>query len=320
MADTFGNTYNSGTVSATEGSPTLTFTGTVMTVMAIRGDWVYIPSQHVVVFVDAVVDDTTLTLSADWDLSSIVDQEYMLLKMSWSRYDPAITQAKVREYLAFFEGAQVFYYVEGAEPDAALGIDGQWALKVNSGLWQLWYHTEGAWVLQGSPAGIQPKGAWDIATTYISNDVVTFQSKLWRSLDSANLGNQPDLSPTKWEMMLSNGDRYDITFFDTDRPASGELVAKMMPIGVSFAVGLSDSGAQAEEGATLDAVYSFRKNGVEFATLTFAAGGNGAPQLGVFECLTLTTFGDNDIFTMWAPPIRDATLSGVGGNLVGFRE
>lgn len=319
MADTFGNTYNTGTVSATNGSPTLTFSGTLMTVMAVRGDWIYIPSEHIVVFVDAVVDDTHLTLSADWDLADLVDADYMLLKMSWDRYDPAITQKKIREYLAFFEGAQVFYYVTGAEPDPALGVDGQWALKVNAGLWQLWYHVDGAWALQGSPAGIQPKGDWDNAVTYVSNDVVSWQGKLWRSLDPSNLGNQPDLSPTKWELLLSNGDRYDITFFDTDRPASGELVAKMMPVGVSFAAGLTDSGAQAEEGATLDAVYSFRKNGVEFATLTFAAGGNGAPQLGVFACPTLTTFGEGDVFTMHAPAVRDATLSGVGGNLVGFR-
>ena len=320
MVDTFGNTYNTGTVSATNGSPTLTFADTLMTVIAIRGDWVYIPSQNAVVFVDAVVDDTHLTLSANWNLTSITDEPYMLLKMSWSRYDPAVTQAKIREYLAFFEGVQVFYFVEGTEPDPALGIDGQWALKVNSGLWQLWYHTEGAWVAQGSPAGIQPKGAWSIATTYVSNDVVTWLGKLWRSLDPTNLGNQPDLTPAKWELMLSNGDRYDITFFDTDRPASGELVAKMMPVGVSFAVGLTTSGAQAEEGATLNAVYSFRKNGIEFATLTFAAGGNGASQLGVFACPVLTTFGTNDIFTIYAPAVRDATLSGVGGNIVGFRQ
>lgn len=316
MADTFGNTYNTGTVSATNGSPTLTFFGTVMTTQAVRGDWIYVPSLNVVVFVDAVVDDTHITLSSDWNLADATDVDYMLLKMSWSRYDPAITQAKVREYLSYLEGTRVFYFVEGDVPDENIGIDGQWAIKVNEGAWKIWYHVDGAWVYQGAPAGINLNGEYDADTTYQTGTVVSWQGKLWRSLVADNLGNQPDISPTQWELVLSGGDRYDFWFFDTDRPASNELVAKGFPVGVTFAVDLASSYAKAEVAATADAIYSFKKNGTEFATLTFPAG----QDVGVWACPTATTFGAGDEFTMIAPITRDATLSGVGGTMIGYRN
>jgi len=40
---------------------------------------------------------------------------------------------------------------------------------------------------------------WNSVTSYAINQNVTFQNRYWKSLVAANLGNQPDTSPTEWE-------------------------------------------------------------------------------------------------------------------------
>jgi hypothetical protein len=49
--------------------------------------------------------------------------------------------------------------------------------------------------------------------------------------------------------------RYDLATFDTDRPASGELILKIYPPGVTFRAGMTDSRAGAEVAATASAVF-----------------------------------------------------------------
>jgi hypothetical protein len=268
------------------------------------------------IYVQDVIDDSQVTVSPAWGGTSLVNVSYTLLKISKSRYDPALTQAKARELLAFLEASGVFLFVEGAAPDSGLGVEGQWALKTNSGDWQVWFYTGGSWVEQGSPTGISLQGLWSNIITYTSTQTVSWQGRLWKSKVDGNLNNQPDTSPTQWLLLLSGGDQYDIQFFDTDRPASGELVDKLYPVGITFFAGLSQSHASAEVASTLTVFYSFQKNNVEFARLTFNAGNS----VGVFSCPTQTTFGTSDKYTMVAPALRDVTLSGVGGSIIGFRS
>jgi hypothetical protein len=316
MVDALGGTYNTGTLSVTQGETTVTIDGALLTTQAVRGDWLWVPSANYLGFIESVTDDENIVLQSEWTPDTQTDVEYLLIKMSWSRYDPAITQAKIRELLAYYEAAGFFYFVAGAEPDPALGKEGQWALKINGGAWRLWYYTEGEWVDQGFPAGLEIEGIYDPGVTYAAGVVVAWQGKLWKSLVASNVGNQPDTSPSEWGLALSGGDRYDIQFFDTDRPASNELINKLFPVGVTFPVGLSESHAEAEVAATASAVYSFKKNGTTFATLTFGAG----QTVGTWECLTEIYFDIGDELTQWAPTVRDATLSGVGGNLIGYRN
>jgi hypothetical protein len=109
--------------------------------------------------------------------------------------------------------------------------------------------------------------------------------------------------------------RYDLASFDTDRPASGELLLKIFPPGVTFRAGLMESAAGAEVAATATSVFSITKNGTQFATLTFAV----ASAVGVFACASDTTFTVGDVLRIIAPSPRDATLSGVAATIIGFR-
>ena len=109
--------------------------------------------------------------------------------------------------------------------------------------------------------------------------------------------------------------RYDVASFDTDRPASGELLLKLYPPGVTFRAGMTDSRAGAEVAASANAVFSLTKNGTQFATLTFAA----ASAVGVIACPGDTSFTTGDVLRVLAPNPRDATLSGVAATFIGYR-
>lgn len=109
--------------------------------------------------------------------------------------------------------------------------------------------------------------------------------------------------------------RYDVVSFDTDRPASGELLLKVYPPGVVFRADMTDSAAGAEVAASADAVFSLTKNGTEFATLTFAA----ASADGVLACAADTMFSTGDVLRVIAPNPRDVTLSGVAATFIGYR-
>jgi hypothetical protein len=109
--------------------------------------------------------------------------------------------------------------------------------------------------------------------------------------------------------------RYDLISFDTDRPASGELLLKVYPPGVTFRAGLTDSRAGAEVAATASSVFSLTKNGTQFATLTFAAGS----AAGVIACASDAVFTTGDVLRVIAPAARDVTLSGVSATFIGYR-
>lgn len=313
MADVLGGTYDTGLLTVLQGSSSVHIEGALLTTQAVRGDQVL--CAGLLMFIDTVVDDENFTCDPPWTGVDRTAADYILLKVSWSRWEPAILQQKIRELLAYYKGVGFFYFVEGDEPDPGQGTDGQFALKVNDGPWKIWVMENGLWVFQGTTTELSFFATYEVGHTYVINDIVPWMGKLYRSKVAPNLGHQPDLSPTQWDVILSNGDQYDIQFFDTDRPVSAELVNKLYPTGVTFYVGLSTSHASAEVAATASAVYSFKKNGTTFATLTFSA----ANPVGVWSCPVQTTFGAGDKFTQIAPSPRDATLAGVGGQIVGYR-
>ncbi len=44
---------------------------------------------------------------------------------------------------------------------SALARTATFALKANDGSWKLWLKDGGVWVLQGTPVGANPRGAWN---------------------------------------------------------------------------------------------------------------------------------------------------------------
>jgi hypothetical protein len=113
------------------------------------------------------------------------------------------------------------------------------------------------------------------------------------------------------------GDRYEISNWDTDRPASGEeLIAHLFTTDAEFAAAFLGSKAKATVASTGSAVYSVKKNGSNIGTLTFSSG----DVNGVFALVNATAFAANDRFSVVAPDPRDATLSGVAITFVATRN
>jgi hypothetical protein len=78
---------------------------------------------------------------------------------------------------------------------------------------------------------------------------------------------------------------------------------------------LVESRLDADIAATGEAVFSIKKNGAEFATITIAAAGTTA----TFTNAADAVFAAGDVLELFAPTPRDDTLSGIAITLVGFR-
>jgi hypothetical protein len=309
-----GGTYATGTVDATNGSKIVSGSGALWSDV-IEGDWLQIGTA--VGVIDSVSGSfNQINLKDNWAGTTVTGQPYRILKMSWLRYDPSLTQAKLRAMLDKLDAAGIFYNVEnGQEPDNGVGEDGQYALQ-SSAPWKLWFKVAGIWVFQGYPGGLNWRDTWSAATTYAVNDGVLRGGSAYISIQAGNLNHTPESSPTYWKLMATSGGRYDIVSWSSDRPDTSELLQRMvMPTTVVFYTGLVDSRASAQVAATASTVFSLKKNGVEFGTLTFGIGAT----TGVFAAAADTSFSAGDILTVVAPNPRDATLADLSITVTGFR-
>lgn len=109
---------------------------------------------------------------------------------------------------------------------------------------------------------------------------------------------------------------YDIPVMYNGTPADALVILRIeMVRAVTFPAGLTLSRLKALVAATGSSVFSLKKNGTEFATLTFGAAGTTATIVAASE----TTFSSGDILTLVAPVTADATLADLYGMLVGTR-
>ncbi|WP_458760559.1 discoidin domain-containing protein [Afipia sp. TerB] len=197
-----GGTYTTGTFTVVSGETTASFSGTLLESVAEQGDWIL--CDGVVGYIDSVDSDTAVTFEQAWAGDSQTDAAYVLIKMSWLRYDPAITQAKVRDLIALLHAQGSFLFVTGSEPDPAMGEDGQYALKTNGGPWQLWYKTGGVWEAQGIPVGTTFRGEWNSATEYFANDQVGHNGSTWGAIaGSTNV--EPGTDDEVWSLSAHAG-------------------------------------------------------------------------------------------------------------------
>lgn len=310
-------TYSIGTVSVAADDTAVTGTGTLWeSVNARQWDWISIDGGPLVPITD-IADATHLTIALP-SAEEKTDVAYVIYQVSPLRFAGGQAMADVSELIARLRAKGLMWYLNPAfdTPDDArpplIADEGQPIMAPASG--KVWVMQSGSWTYLGVYKPVAVKGTWDADTDYIPGDVVSRGGRLWFCIQ-AGKGHVPESSPDFWTLFLSGGDRYDLASFDTDRPATGELLVKIYPLGVTFPANLEDSQAGAEVAASADAVFSITKNGVEFGTLTFPA----ASAEGVFACATDTTFEAGDVLRVIAPTPRDATLSGVAATLVGFR-
>ena len=312
-------TYATGTVSVSDGSDVVTGTGGIWSGTNVKaGDTIYIDNRLPGIEVYEVTDSSHLLLPLEWDGGDLTSVPYTIVQNFPSRVVGVEAAKDVSKLVAALNKEGLYWFVgpDELEPDPSRGDEGQYARQPSTG--KEWLKTGGLWVYQGTSGNITfDSAAWSSATTYGQRVIVSRAGRLWLSLQASNTNHVPESSPLWWTEFMKGGDAYDVVMFDTDRPASAELVLKLVfTKTVTFYFGLTDSRARSEVAATASSVYSFRKNGTQFATLTFGI----ASATGVFASTADAVFTPGDVLTIIAPSPRDATLSGVGATLSGYRN
>jgi hypothetical protein len=315
-------TYNSGTVSIANGATTVdSLNAWLSPANASPGDLISIDGEAVTVILDNHDDNQRIEIP-EWTGETKTNVPYVIFQMPAARFTNAQIAQNLQKQVASLDADDYFVAVKAgaAAPDPSLGKDDQSALQRSTG--KLWVKEGGLWVYKGMYGNFKFSPIpWSADETYNSGDALPFQGKTWVSLLGDNKGNRPDLTDgTYWMQLVSNGDVVYLAVDDSDRPATGEIVLKFVsPKPMTFYAGLVDSFANAGIGATNAAVYSIEKNGVQFGTVSFAAGGGAGPQAGTFAAPADITFAAGDILTIVAPSPRDPTLSTVGITLTAYR-
>lgn len=309
--------YNTGLVSVTEDDTTVLLTGGLTTSL-VAGD--FFQAGKCLGIVDSVTDSTHFELSLPWAGDTLVSAEYQVYFFSPQRYSQVYNGQKVRELLTLLDGIGIMYYVssDASAPDPGLGDDGNFAVKIVPGTsWKFWVKQSGAWVSLGSPVGLAWQGVWSASHTggYFPNDVVSRLGTTYIA-KAANTNNPPESNPVYWDVLITASNLFPLLWSDSDQPASGEVILKTkFGTQVTFPAGMAASKAFADAAPTADAVFSLKKNGVEFATYKFLAGQTTA----TFTCPSDTVFSASDVYSEVAPAPRDATLKGVSSTKIGYR-
>ena len=127
-------------------------------------------------------------------------------------------------------------------------------------------------------------------------------------LDSQITTNTSNLNTHTHNIAYSSGP-YDIGGTLQGKPDAGEVILRFpLPREIQFLEDMEDSQMVSGIAANAEAVFSLKKNNVEFATITFAA----AASIATFICGSTTTFSVGDILTLVSPNPQDANLEDLG--------
>lgn len=101
---------------------------------------------------------------------------------------------------------------------------------------------------------------------------------------------------------------YDVASYTAGKPSASEKVVALKVV-TAFGVSADLAGSAFVSGvaATGNTVFSVKKNGVQFTTITFAA----ASTTGTAGACSATTFAAGDVLTIEAPATADSTLADI---------
>lgn len=304
--------YVTGTVALSNGSAAVVGTGSGWALAGLGTQANLLIVNGVAALVDTVTDDTHLTLTKAWPGSTVSGAAYELVAFP---QDGVTLTKEFRDFLVKLLGQGLMYYVTDAAPAAEVGEDGNFAVKISAGLWTFWVKTSGAWVLLGTPAGINWRGVWNAGANYLIGDAVSRLGSAYIAI-AAGSNRAPETNAGFWQVLVSPGNRYDVAVFYPVRPADAESILDFeFTTTVTFLAGLAESKASSQVAALAASVFSLKKNGTPFGTLTFGIGS----AVGVITSAGAATFNAGDILSVVTPTPRDTNLRGIRLTLTGYR-
>lgn len=111
--------------------------------------------------------------------------------------------------------------------------------------------------------------------------------------------------------------QYGIVVFNPGKTAGNQLLLlHALTQAVKFSAGLPESKAVSVTAATAETIFSIKHDGIEVATVTFAAG----QSVGTFTAAASFVIPVDGKFTITAPATADATLADITFTVVGLVE
>ncbi|KQZ81867.1 hypothetical protein ASD64_08900 [Mesorhizobium sp. Root157] len=216
--------YNTGTVTVTNGSTTVTGALTGWAVALVTGGILSV--DGLAVPIASVESDTSLTLAYGWPGTGGSGKAYAIARDTSEAVRAAWTNdrlATIIQRLSLVgihpDGSGTLTERDALSPTPATGFIWLYAeagndlaiYRKSASGWDGPYQVAGDTGAQG-PAGAQgaagdgftPAGAWAIGTTYDKNDMVSFDGRTFVSFADANVGHQPpssDSDDTYWQFV-----------------------------------------------------------------------------------------------------------------------
>lgn len=216
--------YSIGVATVANGGTTVSIPAAILTDLNARElDMFVDATTGIGAFIRGVPSTASLTIDA-WPGASLVDASYRIEKTSPLRYVGGKAMADVQRLVDYLNTLNIIISVAGDEPESDAGEDGWYALKSNGGDgWKLWLKVDGAWVLQGTPVGLNYKGTWNSATAYLVNDRVSRNGTTYIARQ-ANTNQDPasDTSNAYWD---KSGIKGDTGPAPTIKGTSGTIIA-----------------------------------------------------------------------------------------------
>lgn len=163
-----------------------------------------------------------------------------------------------------------------------------------------------------APGPLRLRGAWSSSTSYVPNDVVTYNDALYGA-KVAN-SNVTPVDGAIWQVLVALQD-YPIAIFFPGSYGSNATLANISAVrAFTLPVNCTGSIATLATASTGTAIFKIRKNGSQIGTITFTTSGTG-----VFALSPGVTFNVSDLLTISAPTTPDASAAGFGMTLLGTR-
>lgn len=267
-----------------------------------------------------IYDYLELPLVNSWEGDPIVDQPYELIDSV--ALASGTTQAAIyARFAAFLE--QSMGLVGNLADDLDFSLVPQNSLFVDAVTRTIYQWRSGVLELVYSVGiAFNPRGEWNNSDTYDKNDLVSHLGGAFVSNIDDNEDNEPVTSPNpasdaSWTVLPLPrvSELFTAAAYFRGVPEANDRVDIAFVSTVTVAADLAGSHAKAQVAATAETVFSLRKNGAEFGTLTFAISGD----TGVFAG-DETTFTAGDVLSIIGPATPDDTLAAIAIAIKAVRD
>ncbi|MCS3449564.1 MULTISPECIES: hypothetical protein [Bradyrhizobium] len=247
------SSYSTGTVSVAANGTVVTGAGVIWSdINALPGDVFQIADFQTII---SDKTDTSHLVIPPWGGGAQTNVAYTIWKVSPQRFAGAQAMQFVNDLVAKLDSSGLLWYLPEGYTDpndvvpAMTADDGQGILKIDTGA--LWVMQGGAWVPAGTYKGFQYKGAYNPATSYVINDVLTSAGNAY-IVTAPTTGHAPP-NAAYYDLLASKGDTGATGATGATGPGYGGTSTTSLSIGTGAKAFTTQAGLAYQNGARVRA-------------------------------------------------------------------